>query len=176
MSVQDAVLCSLGREQVGCLLSSVCYFSSHIPLSLHTAPIGPPCPPLKAPVFPPSAAIVIRLPSTGPRWHVPRLYLTECKLIPGIQFIEPPLSHHPTSNPVASHISSHPPLSLPPFQSVSSPTGLISLPSVCGNESLVLFLPLSCPLAGSLTLSDSIPLPPSHIQHLPSSRSSSPDL
>lgn len=51
----------------------------------------PPSPPMAYPVpplrlKPPSAAIVISLPSTGPLiwpgWHVPRLYLTWCKWVP----------------------------------------------------------------------------------------------
>lgn len=59
-------------------LADTCCHSCHP--AVHT-PLLPPT--WMPPTFPPSAAIVISVPSTGPlirlRWHVPRLYLTRRK-------------------------------------------------------------------------------------------------
>lgn len=141
---------------------SLLYFSS-TPVTLpHTSLPLPPIAiaypgPLKTPEprhFPPSAAIVISLPSTGPLiwlgWHVPRLYLTLAQINSWNQFMEPP--------PPPSNVPPPPCLSLSLFllhlctSSSSSVSPLVvclfsnwshisSL--VCRNESLPCFPPLS---------------------------------
>lgn len=64
-------------------------YLAYISCHSHHPAVHPPSPPLlpptwMTPTFPPSAAIVISLPSTGPLirlgWHVPRLYLTRRKM------------------------------------------------------------------------------------------------
>lgn len=120
-------------------LGIICYiFFYFCHSTIHSSSVLPsliqtPKPPPALP-FPPSAAIVISLPSTGPLiwlgWHVPRLYLTLAQinswtnLWRNLPQMSLPLS--------SSTISVSLPLQFLPLQSASSPTVVISLPLSAG--------------------------------------------
>lgn len=110
---------------------------SHTPrLCLAIAQPTPQKPPPALP-FPPSAAIVFSLPSTGPLiwlgWHVPRLYLTLVQINSwtNLWWNLPQTSLPLSSSSISAPLLFLPPCSLPFLQLES-----YLLPPVCRNESL----------------------------------------
>lgn len=146
-------------------LGIICYiFFYFCHSTIHSSSVLPsliqtPKPPPALP-FPPSAAIVISLPSTGPLiwlgWHVPRLYLTLAQINSWTNLWRnlPQMSPHPLFlHHLCISSSSVSPLAVCLFSTCSH----ISSP-VCRNESLLcsplcslsfFFLPVSLSLAGS---------------------------
>lgn len=130
-----------------------------------------PCAPLPLPptwmppTFPPSAAIVISLPSTGPLirlgWHVPRLYLTRRKLNPEPIYGASPQCPFPPCSPslwplhlfTSSSSSSVPCCSPSLLQNrvISLPLSARMNPHLAPPSLSVLLLPLSVRLDSALT-------------------------
>lgn len=125
-STFDLSVC-LGLIHLAYIFCHSCHPAVHTPLMPST---------WMPPTFPPSAAIVIGLPSTGPLirlgWHVPRLYLTRRKWNP---------------EPI---YGASPPMPLPPTLSLSDPSISSSSSVPCCSPSLLRHRVISLPLSARM--------------------------
>lgn len=128
------------------LYTLVFSISTPFPSPSHAALIGAPVSPQH---ISPSSAIVVWTPFHWTEMACSKAVPNLVQIIPRIQFTEHPPNPltplQPLLQPVSSHIYSFYLLQPPPKQSVSSLTGLISLPLVCKDSKSYIFFPTVLP-------------------------------